>query len=142
MKQCRMPVRTSAHGAEFLATRTTHIKVFKLNGKYGHPRLPGDWTIRSLCLSDQCRRGPMNRLRELNDWQEAALRRKYAGGAQQTIDQMASLDLRAALMRIKDELGVESHSREEHIAARAQLERDAMAAEEDIEAQIKSERLL
>lgn len=141
-KTIKVTTRTEAHGAEFLAPHTMTVKVFKLNGKYGHPRLPGHWTIRQMCLADVCRRGAMNRLRELNAWQEASLRAKYVEEHGRVAEQLASTELRSALMKLNDELGVERHTKEEHLAAWAQVEKKAEAAHNAREDMVKAERLL
>lgn len=141
-KSCKIPIVTEANDAMLLTHQTVVIKVFKLNGKYGHPRIPGHWVIRALCASDSCRRGAMTRLRELNDWQQEALHKKYVVEQAAGASSLDAMGLRAALMKVRDEAGIESSSREEHLANMAALERGAEDAEATRKAMVAAESLL
>lgn len=141
-KTCKLPIVTEANDALLLTHQEVVIKVFKLNGKYGHPRIPGHWVIRALCASDACRRGAMARLRELNSWQQDALHKKYVVDQAAGASSLDAMGLRSALMKVRDEFGVESSSREDHIANMTALEAGAEEAEASRKAMVAAESLL
>lgn len=142
VKQGLLPSISHSHGSTVITHKAVTFKVFKLNGKYGNPMLPGHWTIRALCASDTVRRGAMVRLRELNQWQRDALERRYVQADLKAAEDLAASGLRSVLDKVRQEVGLGSHDREEHLAAWKKAEQDAERAEARREALVRAESLL
>lgn len=90
--------------------------VYRLNGNYDRPLVPGRWLITALCARDAQRHGRRKIRREINDRQES-----YEVAEQKSIDAITqerakNKDLRRAVQNVAREIGVPMRTRDEILA--------------------------
>lgn len=119
-----IPFASDFHGATVVSTVTRPIPIWKLDGKFGNSRTPGDWMIYAILESDTQPRG-MDRWKELQEWEQESIARRHNQANKLLEDAVTGGDAWKAFKAAAADSGVPSTLKEERVAIGRQMEKNA-----------------